>query len=819
MKLTYGGILQPEMVSFAATDGWTLNQRGVVVADVNGDGMADLLRLESGDPEYLEGRGNYFGTAQPVTGASDFGLDQAALVDLDGDSRPELVHVVDDTWRAFSLSGNTWQPMGEWTGTDNIPLKGPNVVLADLNGDGRIDVVRPRGSGINVNFGAVGGLGPTMELPALSATDVAVVPGDPQTRFIDVNGDGLADVVWVTDAWMKIFLGRGDGTFAPYVRAPYPWGASAGVNLSNIMFADLNRDGLADLVKVDAANVTWFRGETDGRFGTFFRHLTRPESADADAVVTIADMNGNGSQDVVWSSPRGLWALDLAGATSAGMITQIDNGLGMTTSFTYDASGNMAVAAERSGDPWHVLLSTSVPIPVTVETDPGAGGAHRVTKHLVRDGFWDGVERRFGGFLTGRKTTVAAQPASSTVVETRFLEGTGSDRELRGKPYFVQNSGGDGTVVSLAKSTWNAVPVAGLPASPLLSKAAQEVSQLFLYEGLTSPLEIRTMYQFDGEVRPIFENHLGRVDLGGDEMIVRRTFASDDVTGVRDRVCEEKTLESDGVTVVSDLQRFYGDSSSTILPFGQVGKGWVRAEQELLLSESRYVTQKTISYDPLGNPISTTEKGVTRDVTYDPVGLFPVSESIRNSTPALAWSATWDNVRGRISTVTDPNSNVTTVGYDGLGRPVSVALNSFQPHVHYAYQWAPPLPSTTSWVFDGDFTALAAEGPTWPVGPHWRSSTSVANGATEALLFDHARRRAGHRQRLEAAGRTRPDRRERGAILSGRGACPGAADPTLGHPHPSDVIRLARSGRPSDAAERGDQNDQLPSARTDGHQQ
>src|SRR5262249_55260306 len=101
LTFSYGNIQQPETVSFAATDGWTLNQRGVVVADVNGDGMADLLRLEAGDPEFLEGRGNYFGSAQAVTGASDFGLDQAALVDLDGDSRPELVHVVDDTWRAF----------------------------------------------------------------------------------------------------------------------------------------------------------------------------------------------------------------------------------------------------------------------------------------------------------------------------------------------------------------------------------------------------------------------------------------------------------------------------------------------------------------------------------------------------------------------------------------------------------------------------------------------------------------------------------------------------------------------------------------------
>ena len=309
------------MVSFAGTDGWMLNQRGVEAFDVDGDGMADLLRLEAGNHQYLQGRGNYFGAPRPLTGASDVDLESSALIDLDGDARPELVRIVDDTWRVYKLSDATWESLGEWPGTQGIPLHAPDAVLTDLNGDGRIDVVRPRGSGISVNFGGASGLGPTSSLPALSAADVGVQPGRPDVRFVDVNGDGLADVVWLTDAWMKIFLGRGDGTFVPFGRTPYPWGGNAAVDLSHILLADLNRDGLVDLVRVDAANVTWFRGETDGRFGVFFRHLARPESADADAVVTIADLNGNGSQDVVWSSPRGLWALDLAGATSAGMLT------------------------------------------------------------------------------------------------------------------------------------------------------------------------------------------------------------------------------------------------------------------------------------------------------------------------------------------------------------------------------------------------------------------------------------------------------------------------------------------------------------------
>ncbi len=255
VTLTYGGVSQPQVVSLAGADGWTLNQRGVMAFDVDGDGMSDLLRLEAGNHQYLQGRGNYFGAPRPLTGASDVDLQGGALLDLDGDARPELVRIVDDTWRVYRLSGSTWVSLGQWPGTQGIALQAPDAVLIDLNGDGRVDVVRPRGSGITVNFGGPAGLKPGVALPALSAADVAVQPGAPDVRFVDMNGDGLADVVWLTDAWMKIFLGRGDGTFVPYSGTPYPWGTAA-LNQSQVLLGDLNRDGLVDLIRVDAANVT-----------------------------------------------------------------------------------------------------------------------------------------------------------------------------------------------------------------------------------------------------------------------------------------------------------------------------------------------------------------------------------------------------------------------------------------------------------------------------------------------------------------------------------------------------------------------------------
>jgi YD repeat-containing protein len=126
-----------------------------------------------------------------------------------------------------------------------------------------------------------------------------------------------------------------------------------------------------------------------------------------------------------------------------------------------------------------------------------------------------------------------------------------------------------------------------------------------------------------------------------------------------------------------------------------------------------------------------TEGGVARDLTYN-LDLFPITEAIHGSS-LLTWKATWDQQRNTIASVTDPNGDVVTVSFDGLGRPTALAMDGGPAHVHYAYSWQAPAPTTTTWIFDGTSTDLATEGPTWPTGPHWRAITAVANGAGEAL--------------------------------------------------------------------------------------
>ena len=110
-----------------------------------------------------------------------------------------------------------------------------SVAVADLNGDGKPDIVTANYGGNSVSVLLNNGDG-TFGSQQTFATDLSPV----QTVVADVNGDGRPDLVTVSnhDSAIGVLLGKGDGTFEPAA-------AGSGVGLSDTPFlADLNGDGI-----------------------------------------------------------------------------------------------------------------------------------------------------------------------------------------------------------------------------------------------------------------------------------------------------------------------------------------------------------------------------------------------------------------------------------------------------------------------------------------------------------------------------------------------------------------------------------------------
>lgn len=732
LGFTYATHETPRIEPIQGVGSWRLNAGGTTLVDLDGDGAADLLQLSSGGHSYLTNQNGVFGELQPLPGNVQ-PISAVQLQDIDGDGRADLIQDTGNGWTVYKFAKTAWVPQttgSVWPGSQGLALKQPSTTrFADLNGDGLVDAIQWDTDNLKIHLATRTGFDAPYNVGRIGGVVLPTGLG----RFQDVNGDGLDDYIVTATDHLDLYVGHGEGTFEAARRLRYPFAGTI-ASPDDIEIADLDRDGLVDLLKIELGTVKWFPGRADGTFAANPVTLANPETLTAAVVVAVADSNGNGSQDVVWSSTSGMWRMDLAGTTSAGMLTHVTNGLGMDVSFAYASSHALAVADAAAGQPWLSNVPIAMPVPTTKLTDLGPGETQRRIDYRVRNGFWDALEQRFAGFMTTTVTTAGATPAETSSVITTYNASTGANREMRGTVQSQQVRDGTGKRLSATLNTWTTMAVAGLPNTPLLMRPILTESLTQHEEGTTRRTDIK--YTYDSLGRVITQTNYGLTDITGDESVSVTTYADDATTWIRDQVCEQKVTDLAGA-VVSDLQYYFGDDTAE-QPLCTVGNGWPREVRALLQSEGRYITQSSALYDAHGNAITTTKNGVTRTLAYEASGLFPVEERLTAPDRELVWSATWDPVLGAMTSTTDPDGHVTHASYDNLGRVSSVAIDDHPAHEYIDYDWSPPYPTTTTWTFDGAFADLTGKPTTWTKDLHWRQTIDVANGKGQTRY--HAQR-------------------------------------------------------------------------------
>lgn len=218
-----------------------------------------------------------------------------AVADVNNDGRLDLLvpSQADGTLHLFWGDG-----AGRFSAAPGSPYNaGANprdVVTADFNGDGRVDVAIPNHETNRVQI-----------LLGTQAGTFTPAPGsplalnsNPHVHYVaagDVNRDGKIDLVGESwqDNQLIVLAGNGDGTFAIQGTVSVP-----AQPRTNLRFADLNRDGIRDMVTpaMDRSGVTVLLGSSRNEFvvakdspiraGKFPFHLA------------TGDLNGDGFIDV-----------------------------------------------------------------------------------------------------------------------------------------------------------------------------------------------------------------------------------------------------------------------------------------------------------------------------------------------------------------------------------------------------------------------------------------------------------------------------------------------------------------------------------------
>lgn len=272
---------------------------GTPLADFDGDGDLDtaLSRRDAHGFWWYERKSDAVWIQRLITDSTSIPQSLGGTsLDVDNDGWTDLVfsHV----W--FRNPGTLRQnPDAPWT-THPFPASGHDILAADIDGDGRKDIVVFDGN-------TIGWFNPARSMASnMIAQSVGHHGGITPNGSGDIDGDGDRDLV-VAGAWYSN-PGRGAGTWArrPWPHLPIP-NASYGASIRSWV-VDLDRDGNQDIVYSDCdtgfGHVFWVRNEGKGARWTRFQ-LPDPPPSPGSVPGTgswhslgVADFNRDGHLDV-----------------------------------------------------------------------------------------------------------------------------------------------------------------------------------------------------------------------------------------------------------------------------------------------------------------------------------------------------------------------------------------------------------------------------------------------------------------------------------------------------------------------------------------
>jgi RHS repeat-associated protein len=651
---------------------------GTRLVDVNGDLRPDLLVAPSGgggrvllndgsgwvlDAAYTATVGNITETAFaqlqflgiPCTPVDEAGADS-------GDAGPDALPSCEAV-QQYSLGFSLVQSTGDSSG----------VYLADVNGDGLLDFVwnyqtTPTLFNAVFNDASLGRAPANIQAvyintgsgwarnDTLSNALAAIPPFVVDTRLqgydvIDVNGDGLADIVNTLQGSpdnRTVLLGTGTGwaanaDFTASLRSTQIFSLSDNKSLG-LLPVDFNGDGLIDYIRSDAGITVAYRNtgvgwaQEDGitnnlaQFGFQLVNDGMPNG------YTFGDVDGDGLPDLLLGKDGGPQSfIRLASGPAPDLLTSVTTALGESVAFTYAPSSSFDNHSPGTVE----NLPTVISVVKALSRSDGNGTT-----------FTGSFEYSGGLFATsqfrGFATVATTDPRGVTTQATYHQE-----QELIGQAAQNKTFDAAGGLRKEIDATYNLVA-----AAPGVTQVqfTQTDTQIIDPGGV---LHTRVGTQYDTFLNVTEIDRDGDVDVTGDEARTTFTYATNDALGFHSLPAHIRVFGPDGALAQESIITYDG------LAEGLVSKGNPTQTSDAVTIGGPFVTRR-VAYDVYGNATQVTDRnGNSTSFGYDATHTF------RNtSTDPLGrtTSTTRDARFGLPTTETDWNGKTTSRTYDIFGR-------------------------------------------------------------------------------------------------------------------------------------------------------
>ncbi|WP_051797244.1 FG-GAP repeat domain-containing protein [Catenuloplanes japonicus] len=340
---------------FSINQGWRVDRHLRILADITGDGRADIVGF--GGDGVTTAVSNGDGTFTLVFEAShDFGFDQGwriptnprFVTDVTGDGRADIVGIGNNAVMVAVALGNGGFAAPLTIGNGFLP--GSSYFMADVNADNRADLYRVSQGRVDIAVALGNG---SFAAPILATTEFSFPFAFDTPKVQDVTGDRRAEFLAFSVSGpihIRSTSPRTDGT--------YPLSHSAQPNVASTpqlmdTFADITGDGRADIVafgqteaeshsavSIGGGNFRDFAVASDGFGAGSGWNRQHPRQ--------VIDLNADGRADIVGFGIQGVWiALSNGNGTFApGQLLVGD--LGSDQGWNVDQ--HVRVAADITGD-------------------------------------------------------------------------------------------------------------------------------------------------------------------------------------------------------------------------------------------------------------------------------------------------------------------------------------------------------------------------------------------------------------------------------------------------------------------------------------